>query len=298
MRATTPELASFLASRPTQMWVADLFTFTLLDGTVIRWSGADVPVAFGGNLWTTAGPALSRSTWQSKETTDVPEMAIVLSSTGTDYNGGNIKLALHDGLFDGAVCQLDRAIGPTPGAVLGLVTLFQGPVGQIEIGAVSCKITVKGWMIVLQQYMPRNTYQLGCIHSLYDPGCALSRGAFTCSNVAAAACTKLTVEVNDDWLLPDSTPVTIMGDLLYGALVVTSGPAAGTSRTVVAGYDASPTGGSTSFAYPLYATPNPGDTLTCTFGCDKTLGAGGCAKFSNQQHNRSFPYIPPAVQAV
>ena len=45
MRSTSPALASFLANRPTAMWTADLFTFTLLGGTVLRFSGADVPVS-------------------------------------------------------------------------------------------------------------------------------------------------------------------------------------------------------------------------------------------------------------
>jgi uncharacterized phage protein (TIGR02218 family) len=295
MRGTSSALAAFLATRPTDLWVADLFTITLLSGTVLRYAGGDVPVTFGGVTWPVTGPLLSRSQWSGKDSTDVPTMDIVLSSTGSDYAGGNIKLDIHNGLFDGAIAQLDRAIGQTPGVPLGTVTLFGGPVGQIELGAVSAKITVKGWMVVLQQYMPRNTYQTSCIHSLYDAGCTLDRAGYTAANTVAAGSSRQLVQQAGPWVLPDSTDAPI-ADLLLGTLTVTSGVAAGTRRTVAAG-TASGSGGATAFSYPLYAVPAAGDTLTCSFGCDKSTAT--CAgRFANLQHNRSFPFIPPAEMAV
>ncbi len=297
MRATTPELAAFLASRPAEIWAVDLFSITLPDGlTTLRWSGGDVAVFFQGKTWTTIGPAFARTKWSGKDSTDVPTMDITMSSNGEDwFSGINVKHAIHNGLLTGAACQLDRAIGAVPGVVLGTVTLFTGPVGPVELGAVTTKITVKGWMVVLQQYMPRNTYQTSCIHRLYDAGCTLDKATFTATNTVQGA-TRTTVEQPAPWVLPDTSTVPY-ADLLLGALKVESGPASGTKRTVAAVFDDGPSGGSTTFAWPLYVAPNPGDNLSCALGCDKT-SATCTARFANLQHIRSFPFIPPAEQGL
>lgn len=297
MRSTSAPLVTFLASRPTEIWVADLFTFTLLDGTVLRYSGADVPVTFAGDTWLNVGPNLDRTSWSGKDTTEVPTMEITLSSTGADFVAGNIKTMLHNGVFDGATCQLDRAIGQVAGVPLGLVTLFSGPVGQIQVGAVTSKITVKGWMIVLQQYMPRNTFQTACIHGLYDPGCTLVRADFTASNVCGAGVTtRRSIGVPGPWLLPGAVTAPL-DKLRLGTVTITSGPAGGTKRTAAGVHFDGGGIGYVDFAYPLYATPNAADTMTCTFGCDKTKPT--CiGTFDNDQHRRSFPYIPPAEQAT
>jgi uncharacterized phage protein (TIGR02218 family) len=296
MRSTTVNLAAFLSSRPTDIWAADLFTITLLNGTVYRYSGGDIDVTWQGNTWVNLGPAISRTSWSSKDTTDVPEMEITISSDGSDGGDTNIKAQMHNGLFDGAVVQLDRAIGAVPGQPLGIVTLFGGPSGQIELGAVMAKVTVKGWMVLLQQYMPRNTYQTSCIHSLYDAGCTAVRANFTAPNTVYSA-TPTTVQETDPMTV--AAGVAPFSNFIGGTLAMTSGAAAGAKRTIstVTQAGSGSPAGSTTFSYPLYATPSTGDTLTASFGCDKTEGT--CSgTFNNLQHVRSFPFIPPAEEAV
>lgn len=291
MRSTTPALAAFLATRPTMLWVCDLFSFTLASGAALNYASGDADVNYAGKTWYATGAlSVDRSTWSGKDTLDIPTMEITISSDGTDFGATNFKTMLHNGGFDGASVQLDRAIGAEPGIPLGLVTLFAGPIGAITLGALTAKITVKGWTVVLQQYMPRNVYQTACTHSLYDANCTVNRAAHTATNTVLAA-VRNTIGTNpNSWILPGGATAPV-ANLIGGTLTITSGVSAGARRTIIA---AVPT--AVGFTYPLYAIPAPGDTLTCTYGCDKTAAA--CARFGNLQHIRSFPFVPPAEKGI
>jgi hypothetical protein len=506
MRSADPATLAFLNGRPPVMWTADLFTFTLANGQVIRWTSADIPITTNGNTWLNVGPKLTRTAWNVKNTIDIPEMDITLSSTGTDFNnaataaqvalnpsdtqggvlsnanttftaggsgshglsrafyartagkfyfewtvtgaglgsilgaglcigaatwtniqanginaalmaalsgavwdlfingassiahtdvigtfglavdltaqllwvrpaaatrwnnnaaanpatavggvslpfagiplypfvttasspgtqsvtinlgtsgfagtvpsgfaagwpfvpqvtGQNIKALMAQGFFDGAIVELDRVFGlPVPGngtppAVIGLpVTLFTGRVGALEIGAIETKMKVKGASVLLQQYMPKNRYMLGCIHSFCDAGCTLQLATFTGTNVVGAGPnTTTSITTAADWILPSSAAMTA-ASLIGGTFTIVSGNAQGQSRTVIAA-TTGPSGGTITLSYPLYQLPANGDAITCTQGCDKTLAT--CTNtYANQQHYRGFDQTPQVEQAL
>ena len=285
MRYAGVGMKSFLASKQF-FWQADLFTFTLRDTSVYRWTTTDAPITAGGFVWFAIGPILTRTGWSMKNTMQVPTMTLKLNSDGQDFQtvGGsfvNIKHAMHNGLLDNAKVLLQRAIMPTFGDTsLGLVDLFSASVSGITINALGADITLKGGSSILQQYMPRNLYQLGCVHALYDTGCTLLRTTFQSSNTVSAS------ELTSVGL------TTAVDPALYerGTVLFTSGPATGSKRTVV-----SATANSLSFAYPLYDAPSVGDTVVLTRGCARTRAA--CGTFGNIQHFRGFPYIPPVETA-
>jgi uncharacterized phage protein (TIGR02218 family) len=225
---------------------------------------------------------------------DVPEMEIELISTGTDFTTGdgpaNIKLLLHNGLFDGAYVTMFRAFMPVIGGnfantSLGIVPIFAGPVGQIEITGIGAKIKVKGANIRHQQYMPRNRFLSNCVHALYDAGCTVVKASYTFSGTVASASSTGISWTSD----PTSGNY---GNLVNGYCTMTSGVAEGTVRTV---------GGSSSsgisFLYAMYETPAAGDTFTVVYGCDKTTST--CTnRFSNIQNYMGFPFTPPADLAL
>lgn len=212
-------LRSALLAR-TPMFSADLFTVSLATGTVLRWTSFEHDVSYSGNTWSSMGPALQRSTWSSRNTTEVTEMEIILYSSGLDYADGNIKKLIHDGLLDGAYLQLDRAFMPGGGDTsLGLITLFGGRMGKVEINAISAKITVEASNVLMQQNIPRNTYQLGCLHTLYDHGCKLDRAAHT-ATYAVASASQLTI----NYVSPVPPPVDPASYQL-GVLRIMDGPA-------------------------------------------------------------------------
>jgi uncharacterized phage protein (TIGR02218 family) len=293
MRAASAELIAFLASRQ-PFWSADLYTISLRSGSTLRLTGADRSVSFGLTTWLAASEtnfALTRKSWQIQNTMDVPQLTIDLISSGTDFSGGsNVKLAIHNGLFDGAWCQMDRAFMPIVGGqfgdtALGTVPIFAGPVGETKITGLGATVTVRGANIRHQQYMPRNRFLAACIHALYDAGCGVSRSAHTFSGVVSGASSIAIGWASD----PTSGH---WADLPGGIMTVTSGVGVGQTRSV----QFSSSSG-ISFVYPFYEVPAPGDTFDVTYGCDKNK-ATCSGRFGNLQNYRGFPYVPPAEMAV
>jgi uncharacterized phage protein (TIGR02218 family) len=289
--------AALLARTP--MWSADLFTISLASGEVYRWTSADQPIGWSGVYWFAAGPAIERTAWSAKNTTEVTQMDVTIYSTGTDFpygpadsiyipdaplpTGQNIKQLAHEGLFDGAYVQLDRAFMPTYGDTsLGLITMFAGRTGKVEIDSLGVRLTVLSSNVILQQNVPRNTYQLGCIHTLYDSGCTLSRAAHTTAHVVTAA-----NQLQIDYAGAPADPSVYQ----LGVAAITSGAGAGQRRAI----DGSSSAG-VLLAYPLYIVPAPGDTFTLTEGCNKTKDR--CIEFDNLPNFRGFPNIPKAELGI
>jgi len=290
MRQASSALISFLLSKQ-PCWLADLFTITLLDGTVLRWTSADQPITFGLHTWAAQGPMLQRSKWNMVNTIQVPELNInMMAGNDSTFNVGslNIKQYMHNGGFDGARLQLERAVMPVASGfgntTLGTVVIFNGRVSQTKINAVGAEITVKGDNVLFNQYLPRNVYQTSCLHTLYDVGCTINAASFTSSGAVDTGSTARVVL----W----ATPPANISKYQLGYIRFTSGAAAGSVRTIRA------ISGSNGLVlpYPLYAAPSAGDTFQATFGCDKTQ-ATCSGTFSNSQHYRGFPYVPSATLA-
>src|SRR5258708_16703389 len=92
---------------------------------------------------------------------------------------------------------------PSIGTVSGLIGgngldptggLFAGRMSQAKITAVGAELTVKGANVLMNQYVPRNAYQLPCIHNFCDPGCTLAAATFTTTNTAGAGSTRAIVK--------------------------------------------------------------------------------------------------------
>jgi uncharacterized phage protein (TIGR02218 family) len=279
MRTASATLISALAAR-TPLWSADLFTLTMSSGAVFYWTSADRDISYGGQVFSASGPAIDRSGWGSKNTTEVPEMTVQIYSNGADYAAGrNLKFDAHNGLFDGAYMLLQRVFMPVFGDVsLGAVTVFGGRFGAIDINALGIKVTCTASTVMLTQQLPRRTYEATCMHTLYDAGCTLSAASLTDDYTVASA---------------NATSIAWVGGgpadparYLYGTMSVTSGDGAGQKITVM-----NTTSVGVAFAYPLLTVPLPGDSFSCQFGCAKTIAA--CQQFANILNYGGFPYIPP-----
>lgn len=284
MRDISSALQAFLLSKA-PMWVADLFTVTLLDGTVIRWTSCDHDVVVGVNTWTALGPCLERSRLNVKNTVEVPELELTLLARPTDtVEGVPVTLALHSGLFDGARIQLDRLFMPSPGDTsLGTCLLFNGRMSKAEITETGGKLTAKGDNVLMNQYAPRNQYQTNCLHSFCDPGCTLNPATYTASNTVGASPSTILIP----WGTVPGTPALYT----FGKIKMTSGAASGQIRTV-----ALASGAGLQLSYPLYELPAAGDTFTVLQGCDRTQ-ATCSGTYSNLAHFRGFPFIPPVETA-
>ena len=290
MKAADPALVSFLLSKQ-PFWTAALFTFQLRDGDLLKFTSTDVPITYGSDTWLPVGPLIQRTRWNAKNTLEVPSLDVTILTTGSDYAEGNLKTLLHQGYFDGCLLNLRRAFMPTmANTVYGTPLLFSGKTGEIKIGSRGAKITFKGLNIRMQQYMPKNRYESGCIHNLYDAGCGADRASFTITNTIGSG-SDIT---NITWGSPPGLDTVYLNNLGLGTLTITSGEDVGTSRTIDS---ADPF--AIHLAYPLLAPPSPGDSISMVYGCDKTRdGTHGCGFFHQISHYRGFRFIPQAEQGL
>jgi uncharacterized phage protein (TIGR02218 family) len=160
----------------------------------------------------------------------------------------------------------------------GSIIRFAGKVTSINsIQGATAKLTVSSWMVLLNVNMPRNLYQAGCLHNLYDSGCGMSPAAFDASGTLSAGPQQQSF----------STALSMTANYYaLGRIVFTSGPNNGVSRTVK-----SNTSSSITLISPLPNQPTSGDHFTIYAGCDRTQGTCS-SKFNNLPNFKATPFVP------
>lgn len=192
MRAASYDLQTLLASG--QFFMADLYQFTLTDGTVLQYTSFNQDI--GGY---SSALGWERSTWKLSVGLNVDTMDIKLHATPTDFiPSTTVPVIEHiaSGAWDGAAVVISRAIMPTPGDIsAGTIPIFSGWIGDItEIGSISCSMQAQSKLALLNLGMPKALFQPGCTHVLYDAGCTLNRAAFTITGSVAAGSTVDTIQ--------------------------------------------------------------------------------------------------------
>ena len=280
---TTAVLAAINAARSAPdapLAFAECFTITLATGAVLAWTNIDLPVTYNGVTFSASGPLVQGLKFKTSVGLEVDKQQVTIAARPTNLvSGAPILNAIRQGAFDGATVQRDRVfLASIGGAVIGGVTLFHGRVATIDsVGRTQAQITVASDLVVLDYDMPHNLYSPTCVHTLYDSGCGVIRGAYSASGSAGAGSTASLV----------NTSVAAVGHA-QGSLVFTSGANANVRATV----KSVAAGASLSLIYPLPSAPAAGDLFTVAFGCDHTRGT--CqAKFANLANFRGFPFVPP-----
>jgi uncharacterized phage protein (TIGR02218 family) len=266
--------------------MADLFTFTMWDGTVYRWTDADLSIVFGGNTFATASeqgatvPIIERGTTRCVVGLEVDTLDITLKCGQTVLMGGiPLVQAACNGIFDGCRVLLERVFMPTWGDTTpGSVVLFEGNVSGCEPSSTSVHLTIKSELERLNVALPKYLYQPACGHVLYGAGCGIDKSAWTVTGIVSAGATTTSVP---------SDRGEAAGYFNLGVMRFTSGACLGARRSV-----RSFTGGVVVPALPLPSSPATGDTFVIYPGCDHTMGAAGCARFANLNRYRGFPWIP------
>ncbi|MCE9561883.1 MAG: DUF2163 domain-containing protein [Planctomycetes bacterium] len=292
MKPTNPTLNALLASR--QFYVADLYTFTLVDGTVLRYCAGDQTITANSLLYTAGGqtgPYFDRTGnkakchWKCGVEVDTLTFDVLPGSA--TVQGVAFLSAVRQGVFDGAEMQLERAFMPAYGnTAAGTVIMFTGRVAQVVAGRSLATFTVNSHLELLNLNLPRNLYQPGCVNTLFDASCGLNRATFAVTGTASAGTIASVINAT-------LAPATGYFDL--GSIVFTNGANSGVSRSVKAYTKGSP--GSLSLIQPFPVTPSPGDTFTAYPGCDKMQST--CQnKFGNLANFRGFPFVPNAETAI
>lgn len=297
MKAASADLINLLATR--QFGYAGLYHFALVGGGNLRYTSADTDVLFDGNTYSaggTTGPYLERDgkrakvRWKVGLEVDTMEFDVIPGS-GT-VNGQSFSKAVRLGVFDGAELTFSHAYWPnsaawaTPIVPTGAIVMFVGRVAPVQAGRSLVKVTAHGHTELLDQPLPRNLYQAGCVNTLYDSSCALVKASFGVNGTAATGSTPSTI---------NNTLAEATGYFDMGSITFTSGANSGLSRTVKSYTQGSP--GTVTLISPFPVAPADGDTLTIYPGCDKTVA--NCAlKFNNLARFRGFPHVPLNETAV
>jgi uncharacterized phage protein (TIGR02218 family) len=277
--ASAGALAALLNSSQV-LAMADLYTFTLLDGAVLRYTSADVPVPVNGITWG-LGPIIKRARTQISIGINVDELDVNLSADASVQVAGKPLMAfIANGGLNGARLKLERAFRANwVSPVVGTLILFTGRVSQVGMGRYEARIGVRSDTELLDVKVPKNLYQPGCMNTLYDGTCGLSQASLTVSN-AVTASPAPTVSFFDSTLGQAS------GYFELGVVTFTSGANAGLSRTV----KTHTTGGRITTIAPFPAAPAVGDTFNISPGCDKTVSR--CTALGNVIRFRGQPFVP------
>jgi uncharacterized phage protein (TIGR02218 family) len=286
MKTASTALQNYLAQN-NQFFFADLYTFTLLDGTIVRLTSWEANIVSGGQTFLAPGPFVERTKVRTVLGLEVDKIEVKISAgIAHTINGVPWLIALQQGKFDGATVSVDRLIMPAPGdASLGTFNLFTGTVAEVEVGVVDARITVRSLLELLNVQMPRHLVQSPCHHMLFDAGCGLVKNNFVTIATAQAASTVIKIVI-----APLSQP---SGFFDMGTVTGVSGANAGVSRTVRSYTNPNIVQLNSSFPNVIAA----GDQFNLYPGCDKTQAT--CqSKFNNVANFGGMPYVPAPETAI
>lgn len=288
MKTASPTLITLL-STARAFWMADLYTFTLVDGTVLRHTSADIDITVDGRTFLHTGPIIRRGRIRVAIGVSVDQLDLSISADATTLLSGLPWLqAISNGALDGAVVDLERAFAASPddaiaGTIAGAVLLFSGRVSDTSTDSITAKVSVRSFMELLNTPLPRNLYQPPCGNTLYDTGCGVSKAAFSVAGAVASGSTRQVL---------NCALANAAGYFDIGEIVMTSGQNLGVIRTVK-----TYTPGVVNLAYPLPKPVTVGDTFTISPGCD--LREVTCdTKFGNKPRFRGTPYVPVPETAI
>lgn len=288
MKPTNSVLNAVLASP--EFVRVDAYTFTLIDGTILRYISGDADIVFNGNTYSAGGVdgAIFNNGQKTqlhwKTGLDVDQLVFDVAPRNATIESVPFLSAVRQGFFDGSSLQLGRFYMATYGnTTAGLLIVFTGRVGSIDVGRTKATFTVNSYTEMFNMQLPRNIYQPGCLNTLYDTACTLNQASFAVNGTVSTGSTVNSI---------NTTLAEGPGYFALGKMKFTSGMNNGLWRSVKA-YSS----GVVSLYQPLGTAPSNGDTFTIYAGCDKTQNT--CAgKFGNLVNFRGFPYIPENSTAV
>lgn len=268
-----------LLHNSTQFYMADLYTFALKSGTVLRYTSLDMDLIEGGRTFSSKGPLLKRNRTRIMRGIQVDTLEITVNADDADLVDGIPFLqACNRGKLDGAQVTLERVFMPTWGDTSpGTIILFLGNISDAQAGRTTAQLQVKSDLERLNIQMPRNVYEPSCIYTLFDTGCGLNKTAFAVAGTATPGGTTTTI---------NCTLAQAAGYFDLGHLTFTSGANAGLTRAI-----RSYTPGVVKISLPLPVAPTSGDAFTAYPGCDRKQ-ATCSGKFNNLPRFRGYPYIP------
>lgn len=291
MKPLSPAMAALLTSR--QFFAVDCYTLTLVGGTISRYCAGDADIVVSGNtfsaggqtgaLWKISGDT-SDATWSVGSAAN--SLTVNVAPRQATLFGLPFTTACRYGVLDGSQLRWDLAIMPTYGDVsAGLMPMFAGRIVEVDVQDQVVTINVNSPLELLDQQIPRNLFQPGCVNTLYDSACTANPASF--SNAVTVVSGSTTT------VLVSGAAARATGYFDLGKIVFLTGVNAGIARSVRTWTNP----GTAVVTPPLPQAPGSGSSATLFAGCDKT-SATCQAKFANQANFRGFPVIPVPETAI
>ena len=283
MKPASTALVALLASSE-QFMMADLYTFTLAGGLVLRYSAAPTAVSANGHTFA-LGPKFERSKTKIVIGTQVDELEVRVYPEPTDLIGALPFLeAAWQGQLDGALLRLDRAFMPSYGDTTpGTVVLFAGRISDIDCSRTGIEMKCRSHLELLNIQMPRRLWQASCTHVFGGSMCQFDRASLSVTFSAGLDSTQTVVTDAPSSVTP----------FMLGTITGVTGANAGYSRTVAGFVSGGAVTVKLAFLFPV-AT---GDQFQLLPGCDRTMAT--CTNvFNNAANFGGFPYITTPETAV
>lgn len=291
MRIAAGALKTWLDAGNTVSFRADLYTLTLIDATVYRWTSWERNLVVSGNTFLAsiggAAPLVKRGLYRQKTGLAVDTLDVTLNANGFTIGGKALGLQATQGIFDGARLKVDHLIMPSPGDVsLGpIASWFEGRIASVDPMGPQVVLRVKSELEALNIALPRFMLAPSCGNIVYDTNCGLARASFTIAGTASGTLTTTQVQSTTAGIIAKAT-----GYFNLGVLAFTSGANNGVRRAVTAH---TLSGGTAiiTLALPLLTAPAASDTFTVYPGCARTT-TDCINKFSNIARHRGYPLVP------
>lgn len=283
MKQCSETLKKFLATIDSEkLRVADLYTFNLTNGTVLRFTSADFDIKYNGNTYSRKNAGVSRSSMNWETGLSVDDLTIEFNPSEEDRLGDiPIVQAFRNGSFDGAKFRIDLAfyIDGWNNSPEVLEKLFAGTINVDEVGGSYVKCTANSYTELLNNQFPTHVYQPSCCYSLYGAGCGADRAKFSQTGYVLQNSTKKKINCSFS---------KAAGYYQNGVVTFLSGKNINVKRSVKIHEKTF-----LELSTPLQYQPAIGDRFEVTAGCNKTIET--CAnKFNNKANFSGTPFVPNA----
>lgn len=313
MKPATTALINYLNANDNVV-VADLYTFALVDGTMLRYvdyplsqlvipasnfPGSPLNFSGSGNKTFIRGPKFSRSKVTTKIGIEPATLDLNVYPNVTDLIGTLTWQEFNNiGGFDNATVELDRFFMPVgnDGVIspvntnLGAIVWFYGRRATSDTSRSVVNFKIKALINILQQQqMPRRLFQAGCTHVYGDAMCGYDRvngrnGAGTSTGVGATTTTAATGSTQTQLIAMSG----VSAFYAQGTCKGLTGANAGVSRGILSISGSLTITLSRLFPFPIVV----GDTFQLLPGCDHTMST--CNNLmQNLARYGGFDYIPP-----
>lgn len=251
------------------MAIGEIYTFTLQNGEILRYTTSDADIVHGGNVYSASGPIIEGLKYNSSVGLDVDQQEITISVNYAAPNpptidGVPLMQAIVMNLMDG--CEIQREwifySDRVGGTEIDSIVRYKGIFIEVKPGRLEAKVTVANSLVSLTQDMPRRTFSPTCQHMFGDSGCQVSL-------LGSTVWTSTTTSGTTSSIIHTSAASTVQ---IGGTISFSSGPNSGQTRQII-----SAVGGisvTVSPAFPSVSAVGNALTITRPNSVASVAGAG------------------------